>query len=412
MKQLVTLCLFLTTTFLLNAVNIWVPSSPSPYNWTTSNELGAISSDKIIVESARELIINYPAAPNVDIVVQKGGTCTINSFNATGTITVESGGTLNITPINNSDIVIGHNIIFEEFIFPVALTDMGIVGLISSPPAFSNFNIKDNSINYPKIQLNGSLELNAGSIFKIDYPAAQTNKLEFDDMQLHAIAIPVELVPIIKGLLPAAYAAYDHLVDPGVIPPLVTYTPGAQFPTVNTMAAYFKVLEVGVSVSSPYRSMASMAGITIPSDDTYLTKDINLGAYNTQAPASYSNEISITVEVPVTDDYTIKFPQLTTTTGKTWYLYDGVEKKFDLSATSATDRTLSAVTLATGSPITQFSFKKEDVETSLSTIDAANEVLSIEYFTISGQRVQKPESGIYIIKTIYTNGQVETKKVF
>ena len=424
MKQLFTLCLFLAITFLLKAGDITVSSVVT---WTAPGGLAVSSGDKITIASGGELTINLSTAPDVNIKIQNGGKCFVNSFNATGTITVESGGIFEIVPIDNNDIIIGHDITFEAFSFPTLLNDGSVMQLITLlTPTPSYLNIENNGVNYPVIRFTGSLDLNAGTIFNIKYPEDKTNKLEFEDINLYAIAIPTEFVPLLKSMLSSypEYVAYGHLLDPGIIPPVIIYDPDAQFPVVNTITAYLDVLEISINFSSSLCPFAALFGLAfgstyrqvadylgIPTNNTYLTTTIDLGAYSRQAPASYNADIPVIIEVPASTTYEIVFPQLTTTTDKTWWLFDGEVKQKNLSSINAVDRIYS-VLLTTGTTGSRFSFRREQITTSLPDMDVANEVLSIEYFTISGQRVQAPQNGVYIMKTIYVGGQSEAKKVF
>ena len=42
--------------------------------------------------------------------------------------------------------------------------------------------------------------------------------------------------------------------------------------------------------------------------------------------------------------------------------------------------------------------------------NAKKEVAGQEYFTVDGIRCEKPENGIYIVKTIYKDGSTSTRK--
>ena len=47
---------------------------------------------------------------------------------------------------------------------------------------------------------------------------------------------------------------------------------------------------------------------------------------------------------------------------------------------------------------------------SVEPTENAGEVVSVEYYNLGGMKVAEPVKGIYIKKTVYSNGKVETRK--
>lgn len=414
MKTFISLCMFLVATFMLNANDIVISSSDI---WEPSSSLSIAEGDKIIVEDGGELTINYLTAPNVDIEVQSGGKCIIQAISEmTGkVITIKLGGILNIEPASDEPIVIGHIIDFEAFKFPNALADSNISELLALlSVTFSEFNIL-NKGNYPPIAFNGATNLQPGCILNITYPADNTNTLTFKELNINMAAIPTEFIPFIVGRLPAEYQSYSSLLTPGVIPPVIKYTDNAKFPVITELNMSVNILQIVVNFSDnpfplapemSYRLAANSYGI--PANDSYLNTTIDLESYSRAAPSSFEEDIPFSITVPVDGSYTIKFPAITPTGNKTWWFYAGGSKEIDLSST---DRAYE-VTYAMAGTYSDFLFVRESIPLSLTDIHADSEIRYMEYFTIAGSKVQKPKTGLYIVKVTYADGKQETKKVF
>lgn len=397
MKHVFTLCLLLTASF-----------------WVKAQDMRTIGDGAAVT-------IESTTAP-INILIKKGGKCIINSISdMTGkTITVELGGTLEVAPVSNDPIVINQDIIFEAFEFPARLDDANVFPtmLDLQQAKLSNFNIV-NTGNYPKITFNGSIDLTPGTIFNIGYPATETKaKLEFAGLNMHAIAIPSDFTGLLKNLLSSKIPAnYLNLLDLGVLPPVVAFESGSGFPTVNAMELGVKITSIEIEISDLNRGVivTQYPALTIPSNETYFEKELDLGAYSRIAPASYSTTIDIAITTPTTDgagDYTIVFPQLEPSADKEWFLYENDNKvgDVDLSSAISNERTFTT-TLLTGENNGRFKFVREDIPSSLSQITGDYEIQSVEYFTVAGQKVQMPQNGLYIVKTTYTNGMKNIEKI-
>lgn len=414
MKKIFTLFLFVMSVLVLKAADI---TFTGDYTWDGSGF--ASEGDKIVV-AGQILTIDYPAAPHVSIEIQNGGVCVINQIsNMTGySIEIQAGGELRIEP--TGDITIGQNIIVRGFQIPTELTDIYVISLL---PDLSKLDFSTGNLilagNDEIVTFAGDITVEPTGLIDVQYPAENTSSsiVYAGGLFFKAALIPKEFVPLIKGFLPDDLKVYEDYLEPGIIPPGVKYPSGANLPPMNSMDLSLEVLKVNLSLNMFRGTIEAYFEITLPDNGVYIAKEANLGALSRRAPDTYNTTTPLSIKVPVADQYTVVFPEISTTGDQyIWYLLDSedAEVKVDMSLADPADRTYT-VNLPLGETSGRFSFVREPrTATGNDPVNADNrEVVSVEYFTITGVKIQRPiEGGMYIERTTYDTGAVESKKMF
>ncbi len=410
-KTLLTGMFLLGTGLMLNAANL--PSSP--YTW---NGAGFPGDNTITVKSGQMLTIDYTNAPSVNIIVQTGGICEIIDMesSAGGTITVKPGGKLNIYPkSNDTDITIGQDVILEEFMLN-AINSSSILALapyITNPMNTQGIcNIGGNG-NVSKVTFSGNLNLGAGCAFNINYPDEKTaENISFNNLTQNMTVVPSEFMTMLASSIPAQYSAYTSA---NIIPPVLNFGSEAKLPAISgNMNINLKFLSILVDLDDDARDniallqpAAALILAGFPNKTYNADKTIDLSLWAVPAPNSYSDPISIALSVYEAGTYTVKFPAVPANDNSSWCLFDGTEKKADLSVSGST-----YPVYISGLIYSNLSFQKVNNPTSINTASAEKgEITSTQYYTITGIEVVNPVSGIFVKKSIYSNGTIETQKV-
>ena len=53
-----------------------------------------------------------------------------------------------------------------------------------------------------------------------------------------------------------------------------------------------------------------------------------------------------------------------------------------------------------------------DITTGVTSVEAAKEVKNVEFFNINGAKVSRPDKGLYVMRSTYTDGTTRTVKTF
>ena len=410
MKLLFTSCFFLAAT-VMYAADVNLPSTP--YVWDPSSGLVVDNGDKIIVKNNENLTIDYASALNVSLEIQAGGICTIKDIsNQSGeNIVVQAGGTLNFDPQAGTDITIGQNVTIEGLEIPALFNDATFAALTTNTtPTIAKVNILDNG-NYPKITFAGDLTIEAGGVLDIKYPADQTmDQLRFNNLNFESAVVHTAFIPFLKLLITTQYpeyAAQAHKLDPGVIPPVILYVDDSKRPDVTGgIRLDLEVLSTEVDLLL-YRPTASFQGF--PENGSYVSHTIDMSINSAKVPDTFTGKVPMTVIVPEAGTYSATIPKLTSGTNN-WYMRSESDNNVDVDMgdENPLNRKHEIVFASHGTNSDLYFESSPRTPTDIKNTGVGANVVSKQYYSLSGAMVANPTDGIYVVKYIYDNGETKT----
>ncbi len=270
-------------------------------------------------------------------------------------ITIKQGGILNVTPqIGNALYIMQEIIVNTGGTFNINAIAGTVDNTKKSPVTFEN-----------------DITLYHGAIHNISYKNINKDNLDIltvKNLRMKVLATITPTPPL---------SAVGNLV-----PPLVNYNPtDAQMPT------YTGNIIVDLTFD----------GSTNAVDFTQI--------FPLVIPTSYTNDILLEY-TPSPGEYVMTLPSIPANNGNSWMLYDNGALKVDLAANSP----LSYTTTLSSADM-RFKWGISTV-TSVENINNNANVVDVRYYTLTGIEIQQPTSGIFIKKTTYNNGAVETTKIF